>query len=135
MSRLIYYSSVYDLEIIERYGSGIARIDAACKEAGVPPPIIEEQSGGFTIIFTKATTEDGTPEVINGSGKTTQETTQEKIISILKMKPESTRNELSAQIGITPDGIKYHLTKLKAAGIIRHVGPTKSGSWEVIDKS
>ncbi|MBL7076755.1 MAG: putative DNA binding domain-containing protein [Kiritimatiellae bacterium] len=46
----------YDLEIIERYGSGIGRIDNACKEAGLPLPKIENQGGGFTVIFSKAAT-------------------------------------------------------------------------------
>jgi ATP-dependent DNA helicase RecG len=44
----------YDMEIIERYGSGIGRIDDACREAGIPPPEIENQGGGFTVIFSKA---------------------------------------------------------------------------------
>jgi len=29
-------------------------------------------------------------------------------------------------------GVKYHLAKLRKAGIIRHVGPTKAGRWEVL---
>jgi predicted HTH transcriptional regulator len=66
--------------------------------------------------------------------ETTQETTQEKILTILKARPETTRKELAAQIGITPDGIKYHLAKLRKAGAIRHVGPTKAGHWEVLEK-
>lgn len=27
--------------------------------------------------------------------------------------------------------IRYHINKLKKAGVIRHVGPTKAGRWEV----
>jgi len=36
-------------------------------------------------------------------------------------------------VGISEDGIKYHLDKLKAAGKIRHLGSTKAGRWEVIE--
>lgn len=53
----------YDLEIIERYGSGIGRIDNACQEAGLPLPKIEDQAGGFTVIFSKAPTGEVTPPV------------------------------------------------------------------------
>jgi len=53
----------YDLEIIERYGSGIGRIDNACREAGLPLPKIEDQAGGFTVIFSKAPTGEVTPPV------------------------------------------------------------------------
>jgi ATP-dependent DNA helicase RecG len=41
----------YDIEIIERYGSGIGRIDDACREAGLQIPQIEDQAGGFTVTF------------------------------------------------------------------------------------
>jgi len=52
----------------------------------------------------------------------------------LKVQPQTTRKELAEQIGITPDGIKYHLSKLRTAGKIRHVGSTKAGHWEVLEK-
>jgi ATP-dependent DNA helicase RecG len=51
----------------------------------------------------------------------------------LEADPKATRVQLAAQTGLTADGVKYHLNKLKAAGRIRHVGPTKSGYWEVLD--
>ena len=40
---------------------------------------------------------------------------------------------MAERIGITPDGIKYHLTRLRAAGVVRHVGPAKGGRWEVLE--
>ncbi|MDY6837380.1 MAG: winged helix-turn-helix transcriptional regulator [Thermodesulfobacteriota bacterium] len=63
----------------------------------------------------------------------TQETTQEKIITSLRAEPILTRKLLARRLGISEDGVKYHLNKLKAAGRIRHVGPTKAGRWEVIE--
>jgi len=45
----------YDLEIIERYGSGIQRMIDACKAAGLPEPTLSESTGGFLITFRKAT--------------------------------------------------------------------------------
>lgn len=50
----------------------------------------------------------------------------------LRAEPALTRKRLARQIGITENGVKYHLNKLKTAGKIRHVGPTKSGYWEII---
>jgi ATP-dependent DNA helicase RecG len=41
----------YDMGLIERYGSGIRRILDACREAGLPQPILENFSGGFRIKF------------------------------------------------------------------------------------
>lgn len=62
--------------------------------------------------------------------KTTQETTQEILIAI-KEKPTITRKELAKKIGLSEDGIKYQLNKLKKEKIIKHIGSTKKGHWEV----
>ena len=66
------------------------------------------------------------------SGKATQETTQERILACLIDSPTLTRRTLASNIGITEDGIKYHLTKLTKAKLIRHIGSTKTGHWEIL---
>lgn len=63
---------------------------------------------------------------------TTVPTSRERILALLKAEPRITRRLMAERIGITPSGVKYHLTKLRKAGIIRHVGPTKAGRWEVL---
>lgn len=81
-----------------------------------------------------------TPETTQEPTSATQETTpqsppattRERILALLKADPRTTRRRMAEQIGITPDGVKYHLAKLRKAGIIRHVGPTKAGRWEVL---
>ena len=47
----------------------------------------------------------------------------------MEEKPEITQRELAQIIGITINGIKYHIKKMTNAGIIKHEGPTKSGKW------
>lgn len=58
--------------------------------------------------------------------------TQEKILAEIKTNPFTTRELLAEVIGITPDGVKKQLDKLRKAGIIRHVGPKKGGRWEIL---
>ena len=68
-------------------------------------------------------------------GVATQEignTTQERILALLEADPKLTRRLLAERLGITADGVKYHLNRLRAAGTIRHVGATKTGRWEVL---
>ena len=65
-------------------------------------------------------------------GATTPETTLEKILALLLTDPSMTRREMAKRIGITLEGIRYHLTKLKAARRIRHAGSTKAGYWEIL---
>ena len=78
------------------------------------------------------TTTQKTPQ--KTTQKTTQknETTSQKILEILKEKPNVTRKELSEMIGITADGIKWNLDKLKKEGKIKRIGADKGGHWEVI---
>lgn len=80
------------------------------------------------------TTRNGYPERLPKKlpKKTAGETTQEHILALLRAEPFFTRRELARRVGIGPDGIRYHLDKLKAAGVIRHLGPTKAGQWEVL---
>lgn len=65
-------------------------------------------------------------------GDSTQENTQEKIFFLVAQEPTITRNELAKRLNITPDSVKHHLQKLKQAGRIEHVGPTKSGHWRIL---
>lgn len=53
-------------------------------------------------------------------------------MQILGSNPKATRKELAEKTGLTPDGIKWNLNKLKKEGIIRRIGPDKGGHWEII---
>ncbi|HII15693.1 MAG TPA: winged helix-turn-helix transcriptional regulator, partial [Nanoarchaeota archaeon] len=60
-----------------------------------------------------------------------QKTTQ-KILDEIKQNPHITRKQLAKTIGITEEGIKFHLNQMKKAGVIRRIGPDKGGHWEVV---
>ena len=90
---------------------------------------------------TGATTQE-TTITTQKTAATTQESTQdgraatqERILDLLRTEPAITRRVMAERLGITPDGVKYHLTRLRAAGIVRHVGATRSGHWEVSEVS
>ena len=83
----------------------------------------------------RTTTEETIQEALPTTRETTQgarTTTQERILALLRAEPEITQRILAERIGITRAGVKYHITKLRASGTIRHVGATKSGRWEVL---
>ena len=66
------------------------------------------------------------------STQETSKSTQEMILDEIRKHPFTTREQLAKVIGITPDGIKKQLDKMKKANLIKHVGPTKGGHWEII---
>ena len=88
------------------------------------------------IMGTSWKNEESTQEKRTSTQESTQEismSTQERIIEEIRKHPFTTRDQLAQVIGITPDGIKKQLDKLKKAGKIRHVGATKKGHWEIIE--
>ena len=60
-----------------------------------------------------------------------QKNTRDRILDYLRAEPELTRRELAVRVGVTPDGVKYHLRRLKAAGVLRRVGSDRAGHREV----
>ena len=67
--------------------------------------------------------------------KTTQKTTQktaQKILDVLVKNPSATRADLASATGLSPDGVKWNLDKLKTSGKICRVGPDRGGHWEVV---
>ncbi len=58
--------------------------------------------------------------------------TQEKILHTLWHNPRATRQELSKIVGISADGVKYHIQKLSRDGVIRRTGTTRNGEWEIL---
>lgn len=56
-----------------------------------------------------------------------QETTQEKIINLIKKNPAITQVEMAKILDLTRDGISYNIKK----GIIERVGSTKNGIWKI----
>ena len=63
------------------------------------------------------------------SKKTAQETTKEKILELMQLSPPITAIEISLKLGITFDGVRYHIKKLRDSGNIKREGSTKSGKW------
>lgn len=63
--------------------------------------------------------------------KTTEKTT-EKIMSVMKSMPDVTLAELANATGLSVDGVRWNIRKLKDANLIRRVGPDKGAHWEVV---
>lgn len=116
----------------EKMGTGFDRILEICKKENAPFPEIELNENYFYVIFRQS------HEYLNLAQKeTTQKTTKkttQKILSAIKENPRITREELAKLLGITPDGVKYHLDNLKKKGFIKRIGGRKEGVWEILGK-
>ena len=73
--------------------------------------------------------------------KTNKETSKEskktgkeadnRIFDILESKPEITVRMIAEVLNMSVSGVRYHIEKMKKAGMIEHVGSTKRGKWIV----
>ena len=63
---------------------------------------------------------------IDTTQKTTQKTTQ-IILEQIKLNPFISREDLAEVCGVTTDGIKYNIRKLRESGVIKRIGPDKGG--------
>jgi ATP-dependent DNA helicase RecG len=148
--------------MIEAWGRGIERILDACREAGTPEPELRYESTGLWVIFSylpehrtpigpvtgevpgrtpvETTSAQTTP--LERGGITTPITTpmttpmttpiERRLVELILANPGISQQELAVELGLTRDGIRYHLKKMSRAGSIRHVGPPRGGRWEVL---
>ena len=76
-------------------------------------------------------TTSSTQETTKSTKKTTKNT-QQKILDEIRNNPTVTRIQLAEIVGISPDGIKKQIEKLKAANKIKRIGHKKGGHWEIL---
>ena len=131
--------------LIESWGRGIEKICTMCRDFGITEPEYIVHPRDIMILF-KATEEyvsemakiktgsfgEESQEKSENYPETTQKTTQ-KILKLIRQNPEISGSQLAEECGISPDGIKWQLKKLKENKIIRHIGPDKGGHWEIIE--
>ena len=112
---------------IDAWGRGIEKIISACKEANLPEPTFEENSGGMlvTLFNSQRMKEKSTQK---SSQKSTQKSSQ-KIWSLIKDNPDITIEGLVKELGITDRAVKKHIANLKIKGMLRRIGPDKGGHW------
>ena len=133
---------------IEKMGTGISRIKNALAAAFEPQPVFQFDSF-FTVIFKRTAQEtvesaqetvESAQETVESAQETvesaqeTVESAQEKILSAIRKNPNITRNELSIELNVTPDSVKHNLVKLTKLHRIKHIGATKKGYWQIIEK-
>ncbi|MEI7597404.1 MAG: winged helix-turn-helix transcriptional regulator [Bacteroidota bacterium] len=55
-----------------------------------------------------------------------------EVLKLIQINSRITREDLSVKLGLSVRGVEWNLKKLKDAGVIKRVGSTKAGHWEII---
>jgi ATP-dependent DNA helicase RecG len=130
------------IEMVEAWGRGMPLI---LKHA--PDVVFREIGNLFIVSFNRpsfleqgdegeATTQETAPAKTKGlkeTSKKPQRNPKELILAALKEQPAISISELAVQCRMSVPSVQHHVNKLKEAGVIRHVGATKGGRWEVIE--
>ena len=69
-------------------------------------------------------------EETNITQKTTQKT-RDIILHLMKLNPNISQEEIAAEVGISINGVKYHIKKLRGEKLIEREGGRKEGRWIV----
>ena len=57
----------------------------------------------------------------------------QKMIEAIRENPYITRKELAEKLGISLNGVKYHIKNLNKDGVLRREGTNRSGKWIIIE--
>ena len=57
--------------------------------------------------------------------------TEKKVVKIILKNPEITQDKMAECMGMSKNGIRYVMNKLKNKGILVRVGATKKGKWSI----
>lgn len=111
----------------DELGSGMRNTNKYTKlYSGGTPIFIEDNIFEIIIPMERAAQMQVGPEETN---KETNKEISNTIIDLLKAEPETTINAIAGTLGMSVGGVRYHINKMKKAGLIEHSGPTKKGKW------
>ena len=146
--------------LIEAWGNGLKSIRKAAKDYDLPEPEFIEMPETFRVNLyrnpldtskkdptsasntntntktgTKTSTKAGTGT--NTNTKTSMKTgtktnTSERILALIQETPAITQDQLAQKIGLSKNGVRYALNKLREAGILAREGTRKDGRWVIL---
>jgi len=154
------FALMHRMDLAEDVGSGIRRIRDEMKNYGLEKPLIETGEAWFSIAFHRKS-QDSAIEQQGGLRKITPSVThadegvkdgdglvekvgrrlverlvetQRKILELMSEKPEISKRDLAARIGVSTTAIDKNIASLKTKGLLMRSGPDKGGHWIVMKR-
>ena len=132
-------------DIVENRHTGIATMRDEMKKMNLPEPEFEVLRGTFKVTFRKEKTENNAQnktEMIQSGQKWTEvdrneliiamESTQDKILYLIKENPRITQTMMSKELGFARSTITSNIKTMKEQGIIKRIGSDRKGYWKII---
>jgi len=119
----------YRVGYIDSWGRGIEKITDACKAAGLPEPVIEENTGGVAVELKKSPASE---ELGNQLGNQLGNT-KERILAEMKANPKVSGTQLAELLEISTTAVEKNIKQMREDRLIKRIGGTR-GHWEMIEK-
>ena len=135
---------------IEKTGTGTGDVIDYCRQWNLPPPEFVEEAD-FRVILRRRTTTETTIETTietteetalrtagRAARKTAIDTVIEKagliggaarVLETALLNPHDSIDQMAKKLGMTRDGVFYHIKNLRAIVGLQHIGPSKKGVW------
>ena len=107
----------------KKAGTGIKRVKDAC----------DANRNRWSFNFTDAFWLTIESNLLENVPENVPENRINSIIEWIKADEQISMLELSKKIGVNHKTIKRDIQQLKAAGILKRIGPAKGGYWQIID--
>ncbi len=147
------------MKIIEKWGTGIPKILRECREYGLPEPKLVDFDGDFRANMYRRAAMTEAQEIVRDDASAIWETTQttqtptqtiqttqtptqtpkedltdndKDILKMIQYDPSLTQKQIALELGWTVSRVKYYLNKMKRLGIIKRVGSSHNGYWELM---
>jgi len=127
------------IEYIEELGEGWDKIIKEHKEHPLKPMLPKIDADEHTFLVNIYSTKDKFLEHERQESEKVVEKVlekvtenQQKILEAMKDDPHITIAKLSEIVGISDRKIQENISKLKAIGLVKRVGPDKGGYWKII---
>jgi len=114
------------IRFAENIGSGFHKMINGWNSKYHLKPVIEGDFDFYKITFPTTTTTTKTTTLTTTKG----EVKENEILTLITNNPALNMEELARVVGLTKDGVRYHLKNLKKKKLIKRKGHGKGGSWE-----
>jgi len=99
------------LGLVEQWGSGVQRMTAACREAGLAAPVFEELATRFRVTIS-------TQQV----DRVRVDDSDQVILALLADGTGRSTSEIAEVIGLTPRATRTRLARMVGRGLVREIG-------------
>ena len=119
---------MYLSKYIEQFGSGFKRIDSLCKDSGIKYSY-ENKDNGFKFIIYRPLVQS---DILDVTLDVTLNGTEKAVYAILKLKPDSSREEIANKTSKTVRTVQRALDSLRDKDYIRRLNSKQNPVWEVL---